>query len=734
MTGAGLWLGMAALVAALAANAALAGSPPSFPTPHDDIPNFAQSPTIRSVAAGAWTAPATWNLGRIPNANDVVLIEHDVSYAGTGGIADVVGIDTNGVLRFATNTTSELRTGVLLVMPGGALEIGTAAAPVAPDVTATLVIRNRALGAADTAQYGTGLLAIDGRVTMHGAVKSPTFVRLAAAPTATQTSLVLASPVSGWRTGDRLLLPDSRQLRTEDTGVPRAYGQEELTLGSIVGTTLTFTPALAITHPGTGDEDGVPGPDFLPHVANRDRNVTVRSESRTGTRGHVLLTGRSNVDIRYAQFVDLGRTTFEDLDPVTNRIGRYALHLHHLYGPFPTVDPEYQYRLVGNAVYEDAAATPPQKWGIAIHDTHYGLIRDNVVYNVGGAAFVTEDGSESQNLFERNFAMRVLGNGARSEVDESGRGVAREGVGFWFRGTNNRVVDNIAVNMIEGDGEVEAAYGFKYNMTQLGDVRVPNFRGAGTVLAGEYTTRDGNAMPLFEFARNETYGQIQGLTFWWLCSRDFDAVEGCGVSRVSDMRIWHVSRYAYYGYPAFNQVFERLRVHGDPVIAAGNNLEFRSVFWFGDYGTKDLLITDARFYDTVGLNPPYFRDGFIRVEGSFFRATEGILHRKSGAEGSCPFCDLPDPVVVVDNNRYAQVGARPLRSISLEPRTTDAANLDRLVVCNHGGVVGDHFEVFFPTQGNAPCAATRADVEGFVCPSALAAQACNDLLFANGYE
>ena len=44
-------------------------------------------------------------------------------------------------------------------------------------------------------------------------------------------------------------------------------------------------------HPGTTDENGDGRPDYLPHVANLTRNVVIRSENRTGTRGHVLLHG-----------------------------------------------------------------------------------------------------------------------------------------------------------------------------------------------------------------------------------------------------------------------------------------------------------------------------------------------------------------------------------------------------------------------------------------------------------
>ena len=62
--------------------------------------------------------------------------------------------------------------------------------------------------------------------------------------------------------------------------------------------TLTVSPALQYDHPGTTDENGDGAPHYLPHVANITRNVMIRSESRAGTRGHILFHGRAAVDIR----------------------------------------------------------------------------------------------------------------------------------------------------------------------------------------------------------------------------------------------------------------------------------------------------------------------------------------------------------------------------------------------------------------------------------------------------
>lgn len=586
--------------------------PAAFITPYDTIPNFAQNHTIESVANGSWSSAGTWSPARVPIASDIVAVSHTVAYDSTIGDVDTIGIASGGTLHFSTTQNTSLRVANLIVHLGGTLEVGTPSAPIPAHLTAEIVIKNKAINTStDPNQFGTSLVSL-GTVTMHGAVKSPTFVRLAAAPQAGNTTFSLAQAVSDWRVGDLLVLPDSRQKPNSGTDRNSAEYLETRTIASISADqkTITFSPGLAYTHPGTTDENGDGAPDYLPHIGNVTRNILIRSESRTGTRGHVLFTSRANIDIRYAAFEGLGRTTFNDLDPVTNKIGRYSLHMHHVMGPSPTIDPEYQFRLIGNAIYENSPTTPPQKWGITVHDSHYGLIQDNVVYNIGGAAVVTEDGSESFNVFDHNFVVRVTSNGGRAEHDSTTRGIAREGVGFWFRGTNNYVRNNVAANMGEGAEDVEAAYGFKYNLVYLGNVRIPNFRGADTSIAGQYTTRAGNNMPLLEFANNEMYGLIQGFTMWWLCSLDYDAQAGCGQSIIRDMVVWHAMRYAYYGYPASNYIFDNAKVYGS---AAAFGDFGNAIWWYGDYGTKDHIVRNSSFYNSVGVYTPYFQRWHYQV-------------------------------------------------------------------------------------------------------------------------
>src|SRR5205807_9673894 len=126
---------------------------------------------------------------------------------------------------------------------------------------------------------------------------------------------------------------------------------------------------------------------------------------------------RAEIDLRFVEVREMGRTRMGVLDNTefndkgevrqlgTNQIGRYAIHFHHYFGPRQTPADGYQFTLIGNAV--DGAP----KWGVTVHDSDYGLVRDNVVYNTRGAGIVTEDGTESFNVFDHNFSLRPEGSG-----------------------------------------------------------------------------------------------------------------------------------------------------------------------------------------------------------------------------------------------------------------------------------------------------------------------------------
>mgnify|MGYP001585291396 CR=1 FL=1 len=513
-----------ALMGSVGAQAPPCQGPGEFVTPHDRIPNFAHCPTVASITNGPWSDPTTWDTGTLPSDTDVVLVRHAVHYDVPAARVHTIGIAAGASLSHAVDMSTGLHVGILLVHPGGTYTIGTLEQPLSLPHTATVVIRDIPLCTDNTGtclfdpfQFGTGLLAMDGAtVQMHGAALTPTWVQLGAPILAGSPTLQLATPVSGWRVGDRLVVPDTRHvlLATDYAGKPLTVGHnewEELTIARLDGGILTPTLAQPVQY----------AHDARAHVQNLSRTIVIRSENPEGTRGHIFLTRRALVEVRFARFADLGRTTVHALHSTTcdqytlaciigtNQVGRYMLHLHHVLGlaGLPATQP--QWVIEGNA-FQGAA-----KWAVTIHDSHYGRLAGNTCYDAKAGCYATEDGSESLNVIEGNMAVRCDGNGHGPTGDNP---PGSEGSCFWFRQPYSWINGNVAANagwanmMLFTQGLVE-------NGTSV-PVRYPKWKGADTVVDGEYTTsktmNTGRfAMNPLSFHGNTVYGSRRsGLEVW----------------------------------------------------------------------------------------------------------------------------------------------------------------------------------------------------------------------------
>jgi hypothetical protein len=416
----------------------------------------------------------------------------------------------------------------LMVGPDGALEIGTATEPVAPNAKAEIIIADQPFTPAEAPeQFGHGIVAL-GKVRMHGAVKSPTFVRLDGEAVAGQKRLKLQESVGRWRIGDTVVLPETRSA----AGQPFESKDETLQIAAISDDGVTSQFPLSFDHRHAREPDGSLGP--MPHTSNLTRNVLVRSEHPFGTRGHIIFLSRADVDVRYTEFRDMGRTTTAPLDNTefdaqgrtthtgTNQIGRYAIHFHHDFGPVVTPANGYQFTLIGNVVVN------APKWGITVHNSHYGLIQDNIVYRAHGAAIVTEDGSESFNVFDHNFALNIEGSrelGARSGYGPSPES-GGEGEGFWFNGLNNYVRNNVAAQ--------GGAYGFAMSPFGPGKVRVPRFKGADTSVESESVMFETTNSIALEFSNNEAYSTEEAFSWCFHCLGSLYVTRGAVVRPSND--------------------------------------------------------------------------------------------------------------------------------------------------------------------------------------------------------
>ena len=685
------------------------------------IPYFCADPTVVSVASGAWSDSQTWSTGKPPISNDKVRIA-----PGHSVILDEVSnarldcVEVRGVLRFAIGKNTRLTVANLTVLDEGTLEVGTAAEPLAPGAVAEIVIADQPIDQMiDPAQIGTGVEGL-GTIVMHGSAKLPTFVRLANEAAAGDTILQFEEALHGWTPGDRLVIPDTRQLRTNERGVDYQPQDEQVEIKDVSGTRVTIVQPLRYAHKGARDAGGKL--EFLPHVGNVSRNVVIRSENPAGTRGHILFTSHANVDFRYVEVRDMGRTKMGVLDNSefnasgqlvrfgTNQIGRYAIHFHHAFGPKQSPANGYQFTLIGNSV----VGAP--KWGITVHNSHYGLVRDNVVYNTRGAGIVTEDGTESFNVFDHNFALRAEGSGdfaPRSGYGGAGPDPGGEGAGFWFRGPNNYIRNNVAANA--------DAFGFGLAAGSLDTVRIPAFKGADTSREEETVALDTTDAPVLEFNNNEAYGAMQaGVAWGWN-------------GTITNLRAWHTSRHGVTAMPTDKLILDNVTMRGDTSILA-RQVESPAGIWLSNYILKTVVVRNANVQGMrTGISSPFYQgfrdaepgrgDGSVSVEGGYFQnyigAVIATVYSASAEAGAA----VKRAVIRDSIFEPLNVPADPLNppaAISMNYRMApaDPEPRDPIAVYNFNNKAGDNCKVYYSLEAPervAPCHETRTDIGGWVC-------------------
>lgn len=199
------------------------------------------------------------------------------------------------------------------------------------------------------------------------------------------------------------------------------------------------------------------------------RNITIRSENPSGTRGHTVVTKHGYAEVRNVAFLDMGRTLPVDLDSTvenddgtytigTNQIARYVFHWHHNHPMEMTEDPTG----VLSGCYVDSGNV--NKWGVVIHGTNDVLVTNNVVTRLQGAGIATEDGNEIGNVITNNLLVGVKGTDRNDKFNlVSGRNnPGAAGSGIWLQGMTDSIVsNNVAVDCSIGFQGFNNRRGFK---------------------------------------------------------------------------------------------------------------------------------------------------------------------------------------------------------------------------------------------------------------------------------
>ncbi|HLQ44932.1 MAG TPA: G8 domain-containing protein, partial [Planctomycetaceae bacterium] len=377
--------------------------------------NGSETPWTRSAQSGRWSAAATWEGGQVPAAGARVHVrpEHAVVY-DLKSETPIRAVYVAGTLTFAADKDTRLDVGVLKIeagdepteegfdcdahledLPAGAvrpvLSVGTPEKPV--DVKHTALIRLVPFEGQDK-QSCPAIVCGGGRMEFYGAPLSRTWVKLGATAKKGDVSIATSEVVTGWRVGDRIIIT-ATHLGRDNGGGTDLLETEERTItameaaktsevskdfGSLPNAIkLTLDEPLKREHLGDGE--------FRGEVANLSRNVIVESANPDGIRGHTMYHRGSAGSISYAEFRHLGKEGV---------LGRYSLHFH-LVG-----DTMRGSSVIGASIWDSG-----NRW-LTIHGTNYLVVRDCVGFRSIGHGFFLEDGTEVQNILDRNLAVQAM--------------------------------------------------------------------------------------------------------------------------------------------------------------------------------------------------------------------------------------------------------------------------------------------------------------------------------------
>ncbi len=535
------------------------------------VPDFANSniATLHSVKSGNWSDPSTWKENRVPGNNDKVYIgsNHIITYDAVSPTKiDSIQVDAGSTMTFSRSQNTELHVTTLLVK--GLLDMGTVASPIPESVTAKVIYNDAPIDTKfDPISTGNGLVVV-GSFTSHGAVKFPTFVRVIGEYKSGDTVLKLESPVSGWKSGDKIVLAGSKETAYSTVDyAPQFLAKatwDEVVISSVAqdGRSVSLAKPLVFDHPCARNAAG--NITLCPHVMNTTRNVSFDSGNPLGTRGHTIFFHRASTDVQYTEFSNLGRTTngavidqtiFDGNGVPTyiasNHTGRYALHAHHVVGPVKTPVDGYQGKMVGNSINRS------RRWGIVMHRTSDFNIQDNTVYFAEGAGVTLgEDGPETRSKFIHNMILGVSGSRnildnvpavpsglARAEIADS---QGSTGVGTWTRtgGSSFEIRDNVIANT-------------KDSCIQVGGYKalngpVPKNAGDDFHIPSQATTIDLKSS--FDFDNNEMYNCSNGIN---IASKHLNG----GPNTITNSRFWNtqLSAVAIAG----DVVIDNVQIYGN---------------------------------------------------------------------------------------------------------------------------------------------------------------------------
>ena len=332
-----------------------------------DMAPASPASAIKSVR---WSDPSAWPDHKVPGENAAVTIESDRDVVLDVAPAALRSLTIKGKLRFADTRDIELKTD-WIYLPGGTLQIGTAARPYTHQATITLTDKVK-----DENMYtmgDRGIMLVHGSLDLHGN-RQHSWTKLAdtAAKGSRQITVLNAAD---WRAGDRIVLAST------DFNPRQA---EVRTVTAVKGATLTLDQPLEYMHYGKVT-DGV---DERGEVGLLNRNIKIQASEdaeKTYLGGHIMAMAGSQMHVDGIELSRMGQHM---------HLARYPIHWH--------VDGDADGQYIKNSAIHDT-----YNRCVTVHGTNNLKVEDNVTYNTVGHCFFMEDGIEHGNQFLNNLAIQT---------------------------------------------------------------------------------------------------------------------------------------------------------------------------------------------------------------------------------------------------------------------------------------------------------------------------------------
>jgi hypothetical protein len=282
------------------------------------------------------------------------------------------------------------------------------------------------------------------------------------------------------------------------------------------------------------------------------------------------------------------------------------------------------------------------------------------------------------------------------------------------------------MNYVVGNVVADAVQGYNFWMQNGWKQNIPVAPGADPSQPGQYTTIQGDGMPLLQFSNNTAYGGTMriGLWFW---SLDTPTMPNLGnnepISLIQNFHVWNVWGDAVYDYVGAYITFDNfVALDSFSELAQGTNGALG--FYSGDYAADNVTITNSNIQ---GFFTGYSASATGRnqtIVNSYLRnyVDVGITPRYATGMVTALTSLLPFSVVI-NNDRFDPAGVPNVISLGQQAfiaMTADTiplwANLiapEPVTVYNFNGVAGDNFNVYFTQQAaNYVLPQTQYDANG----------------------